>query len=202
MKPSNLKLYDLEPSGNCYKVRLFCALAQIPIDLIPVDFMAGEHKTPKFLALNPLGELPILDDNGYILRDSQAILVYLASKYGGEAWLPKDPAHMAKVMQWLSTSANNVQNGPSAARLVDKFGYALDKATTIKNSNFILPIFEAHLGKNDWLEMERVTIADVACFPYIALSHEGGVSLVAYPNIRAWIARIKALPNFIAMPGV
>ena len=197
-----MKLYDLEPSGNCYKVRLFCALAKIPIDLIPVDFMAGEHKTAEFLAMNPLGELPILDDEGYILRDSQAILVYLAGKYGGEAWLPKDPAHAAKVMQWLSTAANNVQHGPGDARLVDLFGYKIDKPTTIANSNFILPIFEAHLASNQWLEMGRVTIADCACFPYIALSHQGGVSLEAYPNIRAWIARVKALPNFIAMPGI
>ncbi len=197
-----MKLYDLEPSGNCYKVRLFCALAQVPIDLVPVDFMAGEHKTAEFLAMNPLGELPILDDGGYILRDSQAILVYLASKYGGEAWLPKDPAHAAKVMQWLSTAANNVQHGPGDARLVDLFGYKLDKATAVANSNHILPIFEAHLGKNQWLEMGRVTIADCACFPYIGLSDQGGVSLESYPNIRAWIGRIKALPNYIAMSGI
>ena len=197
-----MKLYDLEPSGNCYKVRLFCALAKISIDLVPVDFMAGEHKTAEFLAMNPLGELPILDDDGYILRDSQAILVYLAGKYGGEAWLPKDPAQAAKVIQWLSTAANNVQHGPGDARLVDLFGYKIDKPTTIANSNAILPIFEAHLANNQWLEMSRVTIADIACFPYIALSHEGGVSLEAYPNVRAWIARIKALPNYIAMSGI
>ena len=197
-----MKLYDLEPSGNCYKIRLFCALAQIPIELIPVDFMAGEHKTEPFLALNAFGELPILDDNGLILRDSQAILVYLASKYGGEAWLPKDPAHMAKIMQWLSTSANNVQHGPGDARLVDKFGYKIDKPTTVANSSHILQIFEAHLANNQWLEMNRVTIADIACFPYIALSYEGGVSLDAYPNIRAWCARVKALPNFISMSGI
>ena len=197
-----MKLYDLEPSGNCYKVRLFCALAKIPIDLVSVDFMAGEHKTPKYLAMNPLGEVPILQDGDVTLRDSQAILVYLASKYGGEAWLPKDPAHNAKIMQWLSTAANEVQHGPADARLVDLFGYKLDKPTTIKNSERILPIFETHLGKNQWLEMGRGTIADIACFPYIGLAHEGGISLEKYPNIRAWIARIKALPNFIPMSGI
>ena len=197
-----MKLYDLEPSGNCYKVRLLCALIGQPIELISVDFMAGEHKTPKFLSMNALGELPILDDDGYILRDSQAILVYLASKYAGEAWLPKDPAHAGKVMQWLSTAANEVQHGPGDARLVDLFGYKLDKATAVAKSNQLLPIFEAHLGKNNWLEMGRVTIADIACLPYIALSHDGGISLEPYPNIRAWIACMKALPNFIAMPGI
>lgn len=197
-----MKLYDLEPSGNCYKVRLFCALAKIPVNLVPVEFMAGEHKSPNFLAMNPLGELPILDDNGFILRDSQAILVYLAGKYSGESWLPKDPANAAKVMQWLSTAANNVQHGPGDARLVDLFGYKLDKSTAVANSDRLLPVFEAHLGNNNWLEMGRATIADIACFPYIALSYQGGVSLDSYPNIRAWIARIKALPNYIPMSGI
>lgn len=197
-----MKLYDIDLSGNCYKVRLLCALAKIPIELVSVDFMGGEHKTPKILAMNPLGELPILQDGELTLRDSQAILFYLASKYGGEAWLPKDPAHAAKVMQWLSTSANEVQHGPADARLIDLFGYQLDKSTTIKNSGRILPIFEAHLSKNLWLELDRVTIADCACFPYIALAQEGGVSLEPYPNISAWIERIKALTNFIPMPGI
>ncbi len=95
-----------------------------------------------------------------------------------------------------------MQHGPGDARLVDLFGYKIDKPTTIASSNFILPIFEAHLASNHWLEMGRVTIADIACFPYIALSHEGGVSLEPYPNIRAWIARMKALPNFIAMSWI
>ena len=197
-----MKLYDLEPSGNCYKVRLFCALAQIPIDLLPVDFMAGEHKTAKFLAMNPLGELPILQDGDLTLRDSQAILVYLAAQYGGEAWLPKAPVHQAKIMQWLSTSANNVQHGPADARLVDLFGYKLDKPTTIANSDFILPIFEAHLAKNQWLEMGRVTIADIACFPYIALAADGKIALKDYPHVIAWINRIKQLPGYVGMPGL
>ena len=183
-------------------MRLFCALAGIPIELYATDYMAGEHKTPIFIAMNPLGEVPILDDNGFILRDSQAILVYLASKYGGEAWLPKDPANAANVMQWLSTAANNVQHGPGDARLVDLFGYKLDKVTAVANSGRLLPVFEAHLGNNNWLEMGRATIADIACFPYIALSYQGGVSLDSYPNIRAWIARIKALPNYIPMSGI
>ncbi len=78
-----------------------------------------------------------MQDGNLTLRDSQAILIYLASKYGGEAWLPKDPAHAAKVMQWLSTSANNVQHGLGDARLVDLFGYKIDKPTTIANSNII-----------------------------------------------------------------
>jgi len=197
-----MKLYDLELSGNCYKVRLFAALAKIPLELVPVDFMGGEHKRPPLTNLNPWGELPILEDGKVILRDSQAILVYLAAQYGDENWLPRDATGLGEVMQWLSTSANELQNGPCAARLADKFGYAIDKANTLERAARILPLIEAHLAAHQWLALGRPTIADCAVMPYVALAPEGGISLEAYPNIRQWIARIKALPGFIPMPGI
>ena len=197
-----MKLYDLELSGNCYKVRLFAALAKIELELVPVDFMGGEHKRPPLTNLNPWGELPILEDGKVVLRDSQAILVYLATKYGDENWLPRDAAGLGEVMQWLSTSANELQNGPCAARLADKFGYAIDKADTLERAARILPLIEVHLAAHQWLALGRPTIADCAVMPYVALAPEGGISLEAYPNIRQWIARIKALPGFIPMPGI
>ncbi len=197
-----MKLYDLTLSGNCYKVRLFAALAGIPLDVVAVDFLAGEHKRPPLIELNPWGELPILVDGEVVLRDSQAILVYLAARYAGEAWLPKDAAGLATVVQWLSTAANEIQNGPAAARLVDKFGYALDKADTLCRAARILPLVEAHLSGHAWLALDRPTIADCAVFPYVALAPEGGVSLEPYPRTRAWIERVKALPGFAAMPGI
>jgi glutathione S-transferase len=197
-----MKLYDLVLSGNCYKVRLFAALAQVPLDIEPVDFLAGAHKRAPLIDLNPWGEIPILVDGEVVLRDSQAILVYLAQKYAAPQWLPRDPAGMAAVVQWLSTAANEVQNGPASARLVDKFGYAIDKADTLRRSARILPLLEAHLGRHSWLAAEQPTIADCAVFPYVALAPEGGVDLEPYPQIRAWIQRVKALPHFLPMPGV
>lgn len=197
-----MKLYDLELSGNCYKVRLFAALARIPLDIAAVDFLGGEHKRAPLIDLNPWGEIPILVDGEVVLRDSQAILIYLAAQYGGETWLPRDAAGMAEVAQWLSTSANEVQNGPGAARLVDKFGYAIDKADTLRRSARILPLIDAHLARHEWLALGRPTIADCAVFPYVALAPEGGVGLADYPHIRRWIGRIKELPHFLAMPGV
>jgi glutathione S-transferase len=197
-----MKLYDLELSGNCYKVRLFAALAGIPLEIVPVDFLAGEHKRSPLIDLNPWGEIPILTDGEVVLRDSHAILLYLASRYAGEGWLPRDPAGLATVAQWLSTAANEVQNGPCAARLIDKFGYALNKDVALARAARVLPLIDAHLAANDWLTPERPTVADCAVFPYVALSHEGGVSLEPYPHIRVWIERVKALPGFLAMPGV
>ncbi len=197
-----MKLYDLVLSGNCYKVRLFAALARIPVEIVPVDFLAGEHKRAPLIDLNPWGEIPILVDGEVVLRDSQAILVYLAQKYAEASWLPRDPAGMAEVVQWLSTAANEVQNGPASARLVDKFGYPIDKADTLRRSARILPLLDAHLSRHDWLAAGHPTIADCAVFPYVALSHEGGVDLTPYPHVQAWIQRVKGLPGFLEMPGV
>lgn len=196
-----MKLYDLEPSGNCYKVRLFAALAQIDLEIVPVDFLAGEHKRPPLLTLNPWGELPILVDGDLVLRDSQAILVYLARNYGGAAWWPEEAAGQGLVAQWLSTAANEVQNGPCAARLVDKFGYPIDKPDALKRAERILGLLEQHLRSNDWLALSRPTIADCAVYPYVALAGEGGIDLAPYPAILAWIDRIEALPGYVSISG-
>lgn len=197
-----MKLYNLELSGNCYKVRLLLSLLDLKYELVPVDLMAGEHKSPEFLQLNPLGQVPILEDDGLFLRDSQAILVYLAKKYGGEAWLPSDPAGMAQVTQWLSTAANEIARGPGDARVSRKFGFAIDLEAAQKKAELILNIIEQHLNKHQWLALDRPTIGDIACFPYIALAPEGDVTLDRYPAINQWCDRMKKLPNFIEMPGI
>jgi len=194
-------LYDLELSGNCYKIRLMLAFLGLNYELKAVDFLGGEHKTGAFCAMNPFGEIPVFEEEGLTLRDSQAILIYLARKYGGEAWLPTMPDGLARVMQWLSTASNDLARGPNDARLHDLFGYDLDVDLARKKAYRTLKIFENHLRDRKWLEMGRPTIADIACFPYIALGHEGGVTLDGCPAIRSWIARIKALPNFVPMPG-
>ncbi|VEP12823.1 Protein GstA [Hyella patelloides LEGE 07179] len=197
-----MKLYDLELSGNCYKIRLFLSLLDINYELVTVDFMAGQHKSPEFLQLNPLGEIPILEDDGLVLRDSQAILVYLAKKHGGETWLPSDPAGMAQVTQWLSTAANEIARGPADARRNQKFGFAVNLEAAQQKAESIIKTIEQHLIPYKWLALGRPTIADIACFPYIALAPEGGVSLDKYPAINQWCDRLKKLPNFIEMPGI
>ena len=199
---STMKLYDLELSGNCYKIRLFLSLMNVKYELVPVDFMNGQHKSPEFLQLNPLGQIPVLEDDDLVLRDSQAILVYLAKKHGGEAWFPSDAAGMAQVTQWLSIAANEIARGPNDARLSKKFGFAINLDAAQKKAESILNLIEQHLTKHQWLALNRPTIADIACFPYIALAPEGGVTLDKYPAIIQWCDRIKKLPRFIEMPGI
>lgn len=196
------KLYDLEVSGNCYKIRLLCALLGVPLEIVPIDFMGGEHKRAPFTDLNPFGEVPVFEHDGLVLRDSQAILIYVARKWGGEAWLPTDAASMAEVAAWLSVASNEVARGPNDARLHKKFGYELDFEKAKANSARVLGLINSHLTNRAWLAINRPTIADIACMPYIGIGHEGDVPLDQYPAIQSWIDRIKALPGFVTMPAL
>src|SRR5512146_732876 len=197
-----MKLYDLELSGNSYRARLFLSLLGIRYDLVPVNLMKGEHRQPWLLALNPRGQVPTLDDDGTVVWDSMAILVYLARKYGGEKWLPLDAAGMAQVVQWLAVMENETLYGLAKARLICKLKFpgSLEDAQALGRK--ALDVMEQRLAGHAWLALDRVTIADIGCFPYVALAPEGEIPLDAYPNVRAWIARVKALPDFVAMPGI
>ncbi|WP_312954737.1 glutathione S-transferase family protein [Stutzerimonas nitrititolerans] len=195
-----MKLYDLEASGNCYKVRLFAALANIELEKIPVDFLSGAHKQPPLSDMNPLGQLPVLEDGAQVFRDSQAILVYLAGAYGGLAWWPAHPQGQAEIVQWLSFAANEVQHSLCAARLVQKFGYDLDQSAALAKAPAVLALLDAHLQRHDWLALGRPTIADCAAYPYVVLAPEGGVELEPYSHVARWMKRMEELPGFLPKP--
>jgi glutathione S-transferase len=197
-----VKLYNVEVSGNCYKIRLFLSLLKLEYEIVSVDIANREQKSPAYLKKNPLGEFPVLEDDDLVLRDSQAILVYLARQYASDDWLPSAPSEMALVMQWLFTACNEIARGLMDSRFHKKFKMDLDIQKAHEKSRLILTIIDQHLDGKDWLELNRATIADIACFPYIALAHEGDISLDPYPNIKKWIANIKTLPNFVYMPGI
>jgi glutathione S-transferase len=199
-----IKLYGHEVSGNSHKVRLMLSLLRLEYEWIKVDLLKAEQKSPEFLALNPFGQVPLLVDGEVQLADAQAILVYLARQYGGEQWLPLDALPMAQVIRWLSTAAGEVRQGPENARLYHLFGAGtninIERAT--QKSAFILTQLNQHLSLHTWLEFERPTIADVAVFPYIALARDGKIDLDPYPNVLAWIDRVKHLSGYIPMNGI
>jgi len=197
-----MKLYNVEFSGNCYKARLLMSLLNVECELIPINIAEREQKSDSYLLINPLGEIPVLEDGDLVLRDSQAILVYLAKKYGDDTWLPSKADELALVMQWLSTACNDIARGPMDARAYYKLKLDIEIEKAHIKSRQILTFVDTHLADREWLELNRITIADIACFPYIALAHEGQISLQPYANIMAWIERIKALPNYISMPGL
>jgi glutathione S-transferase len=198
-----LRLHGHELSGNSTKVRLLLDLAGIPYEWVRVDLMKGEHKGEAFLALNPFGQVPVLEDGDTTLADAQAILYYLAVRQGDGRWLPTDPLGQARVVRWLSTAAGEVRQGPESARLHHLFGVkAIPIERAQEKAAFILDQLDRHLSDRLWLECDRPTIADIAVFPYVALAGDGGIDLAPYPHVRAWIARFQALPGYRPMKGL
>lgn len=205
-----IKLYDYELSGNCYKVRLMLNLLGLPWETVPIDFYPGqEHKSKWFMQINPLGQLPVIEDEGLVLRDAQAILVYLASKYDRSGlWYPREvPALTGQVSQWLAF-ADALNTTVSAARLHANFFYDLDVDAAKAGAHRLFRILDEHLwfGEQegcDWIcPAAHPTVADIACFPYIMLSEEGGISRQDYTAVRRWSDRVKRIPGFVAMSGI
>ncbi len=197
-----MKLYDAAASGNCHKVRMLLSILGIAHEVIPINLPVLEQKTSAHMARNPLGTVPVLEDGDVTICDSQAILVYLASKHGGEAWLPRDPVGQAKVQQWLSFAVNELWNGPALARANLLFRRDIDLARAQAAANISLAVMDRHLEANDWLALGRPTIADIACYPYSALAEEGEISLVPFAALAAWFERIKALEGYVSMAGL
>jgi glutathione S-transferase len=199
-RPSGpIKLYRHPLSGHSHRVELFASLLGLPLERIDVDLMVGAHKKPEFLSLNSFGQVPVIDDNGLVLADSNAILVYLAGKYAGDTWLPRDPARAAAVQRWLSVAAGQLAFGPAAARLVTLFKAPFNPDEVIARANGLLALMDATLRDAQFLTGDAPTIADVANYSYIAAAPEGNVSLAPHGHVRAWLARIEALPGFVPM---
>ena len=198
-----IKLYDFELSGNCYRVRLFLSLLGLPYEAYAMNLAKGEQREAWYLALNPRGQVPVLqDEHGKTVWDSLAILVYLARQYGGTKWLPLEAQPMAEVMQWLAVMENETLYGLAKARIICKFKRPGDLAEAQALGRKGLEALEYRLRNHQWLALDRITIADIGCFPYVALAPEGEIDLEPYGQVYQWMKRIKAQPGFVTMPGI
>ncbi|WP_087001488.1 glutathione S-transferase family protein [Rhizobium sullae] len=193
-----MRLYHHPLSGHAHRARLFVSLLGLPHELVEVDLKAGAHKKPEFLKLNPFGQVPVLEDDGVVISDSNAILVYLAKKAARTDWLPEDAQGSAAVQRWLSVAAGEVAYGPAAARLITVFGAKFNPEEVIGRAYTLLGRLESHLADRNWLVGGGPTIADVAIYSYVARAPEGNVDLSTYPAVDAFLRRIEALPGFIA----
>jgi len=197
---TKLTLYGFPLSGHSHRVQTFLSILGLEANIIDVDLANGAHKQPDFLKKNIFGQVPVLEDGANTIFDSNAILVYLATKYDkSHSWLPTDAAKAADVQKFLSVSAGLIAYGPAAARLVTVFGATLDHNKAIETAHSVFSVLEEHLANRDWLATDKPTIADISNYAYIAHAPEGNVSLQEYPNIKAWIKRIEALPGFLPM---
>ena len=193
-----MKLYYHPLSGHAHRVRLFLSLLGVAHELVQVDLMAGAHKAPAFLQMNRFGQVPVLDDDGVIVSDSNAILVYLAKKHKRADWLPETPEGAAAVQRWLSVAAGQIAFGPAAARLVTLFGAKFNAEEVIARAQAVLAVIDAELANRNWIAAAQPTIADVALYSYIARAPEGNVDLTAHRSVQAWLGRVEALPGFVA----
>lgn len=194
----SITLHGFPLSGHSHRVQLALSLMGLPHHVVQVDLKNAAHKSPEFLKLNPFGQVPVLDDDGTTLFDSNAILVYLATKYDADRrWLPRDPKGQADVQAWLSVAAGQIAFGPAAARLITVFGAKYNPDDVIGRAHALLKVMDAQLAMRAFLVGDGATLAEIAGYSYIAAAPEGNVDLAAYPNVRAWLARVEALPGFV-----
>jgi glutathione S-transferase len=197
MRPIRLHGHPL--SGHAHRVELFLSLLNLPFEKVTVEFSRAEHKSPPFLALNPFGQLPVIEDGELVLADSNAILVYLALGHDTSGqWLPRDPIGAARVQRWLSVAAGQLAQGPAAARAAVLFGRPVDQAPRDAAAR-LFALMEQQLATQPFIAAAHPTIADIALYTYTAHAPEGGVSLARYPQLRQWLARIEALPRFVGL---
>ena len=195
-----MKLYNVAYSGNSYKVRLLLAQLDISYEIIEVDILSGESRTPEFLKINPNGRTPVLDDDGFVIAESNAILAYLAR---GTRFLPEDRKDWARVFQWMffeqyshepfiATSRFWLQHKPDSPERSAVVASKRDGGWAA------LKVMEEHLSKRDFF-VSDYSIADMALFAYTHVSHEGGFPLDGFPKLRDWIERVTAQPGFVPM---
>jgi len=195
-----IRVYRHALSGHCHRVELMLSLLGLPYTPVDVAFGADGTRSPEFLVRNPFGQVPVIEDGALTLADSNAIMVYLASRYDpAGTWLPTDPATAGNVQRWLSVAARQLAEGPATARVANVFGIPIDREKAHGVAHTVFAIVEAQLDDKPWLAGSAPTIADVAHYSYTAHAPEGDVSLQPYPNIRAWLGRVEALPGFVAM---
>ena len=198
-----ITLYEQPDSGNCYKVRLAAAHTGRAIERVTVSSRDGSTRTAEFLARNPIGKVPAVKlDDGRFLAESNAILLHLAE---GTALLPADAYDRAKVYEWLFFEQYSHEPAIAVRRALFIYEERAALATPerlaqlLEAGNRALGVMEARLSAHDWLAGEGFSVADIALYAYTHTAAEGGYDLAPFPGIRAWMARLAALPGHVGL---
>ncbi len=202
---TDLILHEYAASGNCYKVRLTAALFGLPIERREYDIMTGETRTADFLAnVNANGRIPVLQAGDRFIPESNAACFYLAD---GSWLIPEDRFDRADMLRWLFWEQYNHE--PNVATLRFWHGW-IGEANWSDLQRAQLPakqaagaaalaLMDAHLARQDWLVGDGPTLADIALYAYTHVAEGGGFRLADYPAVQAWLARVEAVPGYVAM---
>jgi glutathione S-transferase len=196
-----IRLYDYQPSGNGYKVRLLLTQLGVPFERIELDIIKGETRTPEFLRKFPNGRIPAVEiGDGEILFESNAIMTYLAE---GTRLMPEDRFQRAQAMQWLFFEQYSHEPYIAGVRYMAIHPEVKDPRRSIIDTLMrprgydALGVMEGHLKSREWFVGERYSIADIALYAYTHVADEGGFDLSSYPSIRAWLERVKSQAGHI-----
>lgn len=197
-----IRLHAHPYSGNARKVHWALEEMGVSYTYQLVDLMTGAHKRPEFTALNPHGRVPVLEDDGFVLYESNAILLYLAARYGKDSHLGSGPQELALIHQWLFVQAFDLQPYLQKAfvcKLYASLGQAFDAdghARALRELPPGLEVLDRHLMAKTYVVGERFSIADLAIAETIGVADFAGCDLGPHPHIRAWFARISERPAF------
>ena len=193
-------LYDFLPSGNGYKVRLTLRWLGIPFEYREVDILKGESRTPSFLAMNPFGQIPVLElDDGTFLRESTSICAYLAE---GTSLFPADKLTRARILEWIGFEQTHVDGVISRARFRRTYPNVIPTREEefdawLTEGHDALRVLNAHLERREFLVGDGFTLADIALYAYTHVADQGGFELGRYPALRAWFSRVERQRGFL-----
>jgi glutathione S-transferase len=197
-----VRLYNSQLSGNCWKVRQILALRGIEYERVEVDVFDRSNRPELLGGKNPALRVPTLElEDGQFLAESNAILWYFGD---GSPFTPADQLERARVLQWMFFEQYEVEPTVAVSRfwitlLGEREKHAEELESKWRAGNRALAALEGHLDGRDWLVGDRFTTADISLYAYTHLAEEGGFDLERYPNVRAWIEQVAAVPGYIPL---
>jgi glutathione S-transferase len=200
------RLHCFAQSGNAYKAALMLNLCGADWEPVFVDFFNGATRTPEFRELNEMGEVPVLEHEGTRLTQSGVILDFLASRFGKFGWQDEDERR--EILRWLLWDNHKLTSYIGTLRFLIRFMKTGETPVTEflrGRMKAALTVLSNHLEGRTFVIGERPTIADISICGYLYFADEFGVDWADYPNVGAWLERIRALPGWVhpyeLMPG-
>jgi glutathione S-transferase len=204
---TTLVLHEFAPSGNCYKIRLTAALLGVPLERRHYDILAGETRTPAFLAaVNANGRIPVLQIGDRLLPESNAACWWLAH---ATALIPADRYDQADMLRWMFFEQYNHEPNIATLRFWRAFvgedgltdGQRAQIPAKVAAGEAALALMDDHLATRAWFVGGALTLADIALYAYTHVAGEGGFDLARWPNVAAWVDRVAATPGYVALDG-